>query len=322
MDSLTLLVLANPADRRLRLLDRLPQDTRIAAGDSVGAVASAAPGADVILAWFTGRALLEEVWRMAPRVRWVHSSSAGVENVLFPALIASPAVLTNSRGLFSRSLAEFVMAAILFFAKDLRRMVRSQAAGLWDPFEIEEIHGRWIGILGYGDIGRTVAGRARALGMRVAVLRRRSGLSPHDPLIERLVPPEGLPELLTLADYLVLTVPLTPQTRGLVGEAQLNLMKPGAVLINIARGPVVVEADLVRALEQKRIRGAALDVFDAEPLPPGHPFYRLDNVLLSPHCADHFPGWMDRAMEFFLENFERFHKGEPLQNVVDKTLGY
>ncbi|MEK7408280.1 MAG: D-2-hydroxyacid dehydrogenase [Acidobacteriota bacterium] len=322
MGSLTLLVLADPADPHLRLLERLPEETRIAAGRLPEAFESAAPETDVILSWFASRELLEQVWRMAPRVRWVHSASAGVENVLFPALVESPVPVTNSRGLFSRVLAEFAMAAVLYFAKDLRRMVLSQEAGLWNPFDIEEIHGRWLGIVGYGDIGRVVADRARAFGMRVAALRRRPELASGDPLVERVFSPQQRLEMLALADYVVVATPLTPETLGLIGEAELRAMKSSAVLINIGRGPVVDEAALARALKENRVRGAALDVFDTEPLPPGHPFYKLDNVLLSPHCADHFPGWMERAMELFLENFERFRLGEPLRNLVDKRQGY
>jgi phosphoglycerate dehydrogenase-like enzyme len=124
------------------------------------------------------------------------------------------------------------------------------------------------------------------------------------------------------SDYAVVAAPLTPDTRGLVGAGDIAAMKPSGVLINVGRGPVVDEAALVAALQEGRIRGAALDVFDKEPLSPEHPFYRLENVLLSPHCADNTPGWLEGSMRFFLENLGRFRKGEPLQNVVDKTRGY
>lgn len=322
MPSLTLLVLSDPAEPRLKLLARLPEDTRIAVGDRPEAFREAAPEAEVMLCWFTPRALMEQVFATAPRLRWVHSSAAGVERLLFPALVESPVILTNSRGLFSSSLAEFVLGAILFFAKDLRRMVRSQQAGAWDCFDVEEVAGKTLGIVGYGDIGRTVAERARAFSMNVVATRRRPERSQGDDLPAAVYPPAGLRELLARSDYVVITAPLTGETRGLIGEAELRAMKPSAVLINIGRGPVVVEAALVRALEQHWIRGAALDVFEQEPLPVGHPFYRLENVLLSAHCADHTPGWMDRAMELFLDNFQRFRRGEPLRNVVDKELGY
>jgi len=128
--------------------------------------------------------------------------------------------------------------------------------------------------------------------------------------------------MLAQSDYIVAAAPLTPETRGLLGEAEFAVMKPTAVVINLGRGPVIDEAAMVRALSEKRIKGAALDVFDNEPLPAGHPFYRLENLLLSPHCADHTPDWLERAMQFFIDQFERFRKGEPLLNIVDKRLGY
>jgi phosphoglycerate dehydrogenase-like enzyme len=145
--------------------------------------------------------------------------------------------------------------------------------------------------------------------MRVMGLRRSDG-------------PDRKRDVLAESDYVVLSTPLTPETRGIIGAAELRAMKPEAVLINLGRGPLVDEPALVAALGERRIGGAALDVFNEEPLPPGHPFYSLDNVLLSPHSADHTPDWKERTMRLFLENFDRYCKGEPLRNVVDKPRGY
>jgi phosphoglycerate dehydrogenase-like enzyme len=295
---------------------------RFVAGRAVEDLAADAPLADAIAVGSAGRALLEPVWRLAPRVRWLHSRSAGLDHMLFPELVASDVTLTNSQGVFGPGLAEFVIAAVFHFAKDLRRMQRSQALARWDPFDVDFVRGRTLGILGYGHSGEEVARLAHALGMRVVALRTRPELSRDDPHLAQVLASSGLPELLAASDYLVVLTPLTPRTRGLVGEAELRAMKAGAVLINIARGPVVREDALLRALEQGRIRGAALDVFDQEPLPPEHPFYKLENVLLSPHCADHTPGWLDDAFAVFLDNLERFKRGERLRNVVDKQRGY
>jgi len=211
---------------------------------------------------------------------------------------------------------------MLFFAKDLRRLVRNQQAGQWKQFDIELLRGQTLGIVGYGDIGRESARLARAFGMKVMAVRRRAALSNQDPDLERTYPPEGSREMLAISDYVLVTTPLTPETRGMIGAAELAVMKPSAVIINLGRGPVIEESALVAALASKRIRGAALDVFDEEPLPEGHPFYALENVLLSPHSADHTVGWADLAMHVFIENFGRFRAGQPLLNIVDKKAGY
>lgn len=323
MPPITLLVVSPPAERQLAMLEKLPADTHMVAGEDVEAFRAAAGEADVILCGMrTSAALLREVFLIAPRVRWVHHLAAGVENALFPELIASPAPLTNSRGVFARSLAEFTVAAILYFAKDLRRMVRQQAEARWETFDVEEIHGKTLGIIGYGEIGHAAAGRARALGMKVLAVRRHPERSAGDGLADEVCPIEQRRHVLEMSDYLLVATPLTPDTRGLIGEAEISFLKPTAVIINLGRGPAVDEEALVWALESGRIRGAALDVFNEEPLAPGHPFWRMENVLLSPHCADHTESWQEDAMRLFLENFDRFRRGEPLKNVVDKRGGY
>ena len=324
MDNHTILVLsADLADPDLKLLAQLPPETNIAVGNSVEAFERLAAHATVILSWSLSGDLLRDVFAISPKVRWVHSRSAGLDTVLFPALVESPVPLTNGRGIFSQSLGEFALGAILYFAKDFRRMNRNQEAGRWEPFDIVEIAGQTVGILGYGDIGRAVAARVRAVGMRVlAVTRRGPSPSQADPLAHQIFPPEGRMEMLAQSDYIVAAAPLTAETRGIIGEREFQAMKPNAVVINLGRGPVIDEAAMVRALAGRRIKGAALDVFDTEPLPDGHPFYGLENVLLSPHCADHTPDWTDQAMRFFLAQFARFAEGQPLENVVEKGQGY
>ncbi len=322
MNAITVLVLANPNEPQLAMLEQLHESTSIAVGNKVEAFERSAPTAQVLFNWSASRALVEEVWKIAPRVEWVHSRAAGLDGLLFPALVDSAAPLTNGRGVFSQALGEFAVAAALYFAKDFRRMIRSQMAAVWDPFDVEEVRGRTMGIVGYGDIGRACASRAHALGMKVLALRRRPELSADDPYIAHSYGFDRLLEMLPLCDYIVCAAPLTSETRHMIGDAALGVMKKTAVVMNIGRGPVVDEAALIRALESGRIRGAALDVFEAEPLPAGSPFYKLENVLLSPHCSDHTADWLEQAMQFFLDQFARFAAGDPLLNVVDKRAGY
>jgi phosphoglycerate dehydrogenase-like enzyme len=317
----TLWVLARARDEGLKQLERVPAGVRVVVGDTVEAF-DGQPPADAIFVCSMGRELLRAVLPKAPTARWVHSRSVGVENILFPGLAESGVTLTNGRGVFSPSLAEWVIAAVLFFAKDLRRLVKSQEAGKWDPFPPEMVQVRWVGIVGYGDIGRAVAARARGLGMRVRALRRNVTAPPGDPAPDEMLPPARLTDLMALSDDVVVTTPLTPDTRGLIGEREIRAMKPAGVLINVGRGAVVQERPLVDALRSRAIRGAALDVFETEPLPAGHPFFTLDNLLLSPHSADQVPGWLDGAMDGFLDNLTRFLAGQPLQNVVDPRRGY
>ncbi len=323
MGDLTVLVLANPTEPQLAMLEQLPVETNIVVGEQAAAFEQWAPEADVVFNWSGSGDLLREVFRLCRRVRWVHTRSAGLDGLLFPELVESAAALTNGTGVFSESLGEFALAGMLFFAKDLRRMVRNQAAGRWEQFDVAEIAGQTLGIVGYGDIGRAVASRARAMGMHVVAVKRHA-LPPGtaDAYAERIYSPEQTPEMIAISDYIVAAAPLTAETRGLIGEREFAAMKPTAVVINLGRGPVIDEAAMVRALSERRIRGAVLDVFDTEPLPEGHAFYRLENVLLSPHAADHTADWLERAMQFFLDNFTRFQKGQPLLNLVDKKLGY
>jgi phosphoglycerate dehydrogenase-like enzyme len=322
MSSLTLLVIADPAALFLKPLSRLQQDIQIVVSHDPEKLKSLAADADAILfADFDGD-LLANVLPLANRVRWIHCLWTGVEMILKPKIVAHPAPLTNGRGVFRWPLADWVIAAMLFFAFDLGRVIRQQEQGMWKPFISTSLRGRVLGIVGFGSIGAAAAARARVFGMKIAALRRRPELFESDSPPDQTYGPGQLKELMAASDYILVVTPLTAETRGLIGEAEIAAMKPSAVIINIGRGPVIVEAALVRALEAGRIRGAALDVFNTEPLPSEHPFWRMPNVLLSPHTADRVEGFLDPAFESFVENLDRFRKGEPLANVVDKHAGY
>ncbi len=314
-------VLARPGDAGLHVLNPPPEGVRFVVGSEPEAFDDAPPP-DAVLDCWSGRRRIAGVLERAPELPWFHSRSAGLDTVLVPELVASSAILTNGRGAFSSSLAEFVVASLLYFVKDLRRLVKSQEAGTWDPFDMEMLYGRTLGIVGYGDIGRAAAERVRPLGMKVLALRRRTERSVGDPLVDEALPPERLNELMARADDVLVALPLTKDTRGLVDEAALGTMKPGGVLVNVGRGAVVDEAALLEALREGRIRGAALDVFETEPLPADHPLWSLPNVLLAPHCADNVPGWVEDSMHVFLKNLDLFRRGETLLNVADKSRGY
>jgi phosphoglycerate dehydrogenase-like enzyme len=312
-----ILVLARENDPPLAMLKDLPH----LVGNEAASFAGETAAATVILNWTGSRDLLRSVFLASPKVRWVHSRSAGLDSTLFPELVERDVPLTNSKGIFSPSLGEFALAAILYFAKDFRRMLRNQMAGVWAPFDVEEIAGQTVGIVGYGDIGRAVATRVHAMGMRVLAVKRHFP-DAADPLVEQFYSTEARCEMIARCDYLVVAAPLTEETRHMIAEAEFAAMKPSAVVINVGRGPVIDERPMLHALTTKKIKGAGLDVFETEPLPAGHPIYQLENVLLSPHCADNTAEWTNQAMRFFLEQYKRFELGQPLQNIVDKRLGY
>jgi phosphoglycerate dehydrogenase-like enzyme len=322
MKPVTLLVLSKPTHRHLSVLERLPDSTRIVVGDNAEMFAEAAPEADVLMNGMMPKDLFQQVFLKCRNLSWIHSLSAGLENSLFPELVASPVPMTNSRGVFARSLAEWVITGCLYFDKFLPRLMAQKAAGYWKAFDVEELHGKTMGIVGYGRIGQLTAERARAFGMKIIALRKRPVLSQGDPNIDATYTPDRLHDLMAASDFVVCAAPLTPDTEGLISARMIAAMKPSAVFLNVGRGAVVDEAALTSALQEKRIRGAALDVFVTEPLPKESPLWSLDNVLISPHCADHTATWLNEAMEFFVANFERFVKGEPLENVVDKSAGY
>jgi phosphoglycerate dehydrogenase-like enzyme len=223
---------------------------------------------------------------------------------------------------FKGPLADWVVAVMLYFAFDFPRLIRQQEQRVWEPFVSSTLKDRVLGIVGYGSIGSAVAERARLFGMKIIASRRRPELFQGDSLVDQGYGPRHLKELIAASDYVLLTTPLTAETRGLIGEAEIAAMKPSGILMNIARGPVLDESALIRALEDRRIRGAALDVFNTEPLPASHPFWQMSNVLLSPHTADRVDGFLGPAFDCFFENLDRFIHGQMLQHVVDKDSGY
>jgi phosphoglycerate dehydrogenase-like enzyme len=244
--------------------------------------------------------------------------------VLLPELAKSRVVLTNSRGIYDHAIAEYVLGLILAFAKDLPATLDFQRRGEWRYRETERIDGRTVLVVGAGGIGREIGRLLRAVGMRVTGV----GRGPRDPArgpaqdFDRVVGIDSLEAALPGADYVVLALPLTPETRGLFGSAALRQMKSTARLINVGRGAVADEAALAEAVRSRRIGGAALDVFADEPLPSTSPFWNLPGVIVSPHMSGDYIGWQAAVSALFVDNFRRWRSGEPLRNVVDKARGY
>jgi len=306
-----LLAIAPPRFGPLELLQREAPDVEIVVGTDATSLSESMGAADAILVAPRFGSVLSEIWGQIPNVRWIHTLAAGVEFLPFDLLRRTEVVVTNSRGLYADSLGEFAIAAMLWFAKDLRRLMRNQEEARWEPYIVERLEGRTVGVIGFGGIGQAVGRRASALGMNILSLRRRQEFG--DPTIE---------EVIADSDYLVISAPLTPATHRLVSSERLAKLKRTAVVINLSRGAIIDEEALVACLRANRIRGAALDVFETEPLPRDHPFWKMDHVLISPHTADQTEDSHMRAMQFFLENLARFERGDSLENVVDKDEQY
>jgi phosphoglycerate dehydrogenase-like enzyme len=259
---------------------------------------------------------------VAPRLKWIQLTSAGADRLLNSGFIEEGIVVTTVSGLHATPIGEYVLCTILMFAKGMPRTMRAQVRGEWSRFAPTELRGKTVGIVGMGHIGEEVARLSKAFGCRVIATRRSVTGPTSTDYCDELMPSSELPRLLAESDYVVLCVPLTPETRGLIGERELRTMKETAVLVNIARGPVTVEADLIRALSESWIAGAALDVFDQEPLPEGHAFWSMDNVILTPHISGGTEIYNQRAVAIFTDNLRRYLHGEPLQNIVDPARGY
>nr|WP_033293895.1 D-2-hydroxyacid dehydrogenase [Amycolatopsis jejuensis] len=283
-------------------------------------LAGALTGADALFVYDFLSTAVPSAWHAADRLRWLHIASAGVDPVLFPELRDSDVVLTNSRGVFDDAIAEYVLGVVLAFAKDFARSLDLQRAGTWQHRESERIAGREVLVVGTGPIGRAIARLLRAAGMRVsgAGRRARSGDADFGVVHDSAELPRYLPEF----DYVVAVAPLTGQTKGMFDAAAFAAMKPSARFVNVGRGELVVTSDLVAALRAGELAGAALDVFETEPLPPESPLWTMPDVLLSPHMSGDFRGWRATLVEVFAANFRRWLAGEPLHNVVDKRLGY
>jgi phosphoglycerate dehydrogenase-like enzyme len=277
-------------------------------------------GSEVLLTWDFTTPALRSAWSGADRLRWVHTASAGVDNVLTPDVMDSDVVVTNSRGVFETPIAEYVTGVVLMTAKDMIGTWQLQQRREWKHRDTYSVQRRVAVVVGVGPIGRAVGRMLAAVGLRVRGVGRSHRSA--DPDFGEVAPASELGAQVADADYVVLAAPLTEETRGMVGREILGAMPSKAVLINVGRGELVVEDDLVQVLRVEGIAGAALDVFEKEPLPADSPLWTMPQVLVSPHMSADTIGWRDDLAALFVENLGLWCAGEPLRNVVDKKLGY
>lgn len=310
-----ILVLVAPGELPLPGLEPLPTGVELTTVSAEAELREQLMHADVLVVTDFRTGLLERCWPAHHDIKWVHATSAGVDALLFPALVKSDLLLTNARGVFDLGIAEYVLGAVLMFAKDTLGNLRHQRAHRWQHRETDLISGKQALIIGAGSIGGEVARLLSALGLEITGVARSARDTPH---FKQVVANDDLEKHLPNADYVVVTAPLTPATEGLINRQMLALMKPQAVLINVGRGAVVVTDDLVEALQQRVIAGAALDVVEPEPLPAQHPLWDMPNVMISAHMSGDFVDWRDALGEQFKANLEHWLADEDLFNQVDK----
>ncbi|MBZ5560573.1 MAG: D-2-hydroxyacid dehydrogenase [Acidobacteriia bacterium] len=282
------------------------------------------PEADVAFTPFIDR----DAFPSATRLRWVQSPAVGVGSLMFPELLASPVVITSARGIRARSIAEHVIGVTIALARRLPVAMRAQIDHRWaqDALEgpssgVRSLGGLRMGIIGLGSIGMEIVGLATPFGIRVSAIRRRAR-NPPPAGVDDVLPPEGLPAVLAKSDVVVLAVPHTPETKQIIGRAEIDGMKRGALLINIARGKLIDDGAVIEALKDGRLGGVALDVFTREPLDPASPYWDLPNVIVTPHTAGAMQDYWTPLVALFSDNLRRFERGETLLNVVDKDAGY
>jgi phosphoglycerate dehydrogenase-like enzyme len=306
---------------RDRILEAAP-GTRLIPISAEGVADEPVDEVEVLLrGWSLGGDALDRLVGRAPKLRWIHSVSVGVESVMTPCVRLRGLTVTNGRGVFSVPIAEYVMTMMLAICRRLPQLMELQRERTWQPIEALELADATIGLLGVGDIGREVARLAGPFGPKIVAVRRRPNAAPV-PGVEVLGDLQAMPELLAVSDFVVLALPLTGETETLIDDDALASFKPGSWLINVARGALVDETALLRALRGGRIGGAVLDAFREEPLPETSPFYRLSNCIVTPHTSWSSAAVLGRTFDVFCDNLRRYRASQPLEYVVDLAAGY
>lgn len=300
-------------------LERLERLAEVRITDAE-ALADNLPGCDVLYLWDFFSEQLQEAWPVADQLKWVHIAAAGMDKLLFPALVESDILVTNAHGIFDTPMAEYVLGCVIRHAKQLDVTQRHQAEHRWQIRETGNVAGSSVLVVGVGGIGRETGRLLRAVGMNVEGLGRtaRGG----DDVFSDIHSSDDLVAVVGRFDYVVLACPLTADTVGMVSAEVIRAMKPGSYLVNVGRGRLVDQAALTDALIAGRLAGAALDTFEQEPLPPGDPLWDLDQVFVSPHTSSRTDGWLERLNEQFITNLQVWSQGGIPDGVVDKRLGF
>lgn len=309
------------ASMREKILEAAP-GARLIPVSADGAADESLDDVEVLLrGWSLGGDSLDRLVGRAPKLRWIHSVSVGVEAVLTPCVSLRGLTVTNGRGVFDQPIAEYVMTMILALCRRLPQLIELQRERTWQPIEAQELSATTIGLVGLGGIGCEVADLARPFGPRVVAIRRRPNAG-HVEGVEVLGGLDALPDLMAVSDFVVLALPLTGQTEALINDGSLAAAKPGSWIINVARGGLVDELALLRALRSGPVGGAVLDTFREEPLPETSPFYRLSNCIVTPHTSWSSAAVLDRTLHVFCDNLRLYRSGEPLKHLVDQAAGY
>jgi len=269
----------------------------------------------------------EDTFNMrSDRFKWIQFGTAGIDNSLSPSLLSSKVIISNSIGIHAVPVAEFVIGAILYFFKQFPGAHRFMSTRHWNQWElakkITHCTEKTIGIVGYGSIGKAIAKHAKSMGMKVIATRRLQKKIEEKKIVDELRPMSDLGYLLSNSDVVVISCPLTPLTEGMIGAKELGLMRESSYLINISRGNIIIETDLINVLANNKIAGAALDVFESEPLDTESELFNLDNVLLTPHISGNFPGYQERVVDLFAHNINRYEDSKQIKNRVCKKRQY
>lgn len=280
------------------------------------------PEADFLVCF----SITPENFQRARNLKWIHLAVAGVDESVFPELLQSNVIITACKGMHSQTISEHILGMILCFAKGIHLSTLRQFQKKWAFNEVMkqrfELKGKTLGIIGLGGIGLELAREGKCLGMQIIGMKNRLKKGERIKYVDRIFVKVKLPELLSLSDFVALTLPLTDETSHLIGEKELAQMKNSAYLINTSRGKIIDEKALIDALENKRIAGAGLDVFEEEPLNPNSRLYDLENVIITPHVAGTMVDYFQKVAQIFKENLKRYMSGKKMLNLVDKKLGY